>query len=153
MSASGACRARIAPSPPTGGGVGLFATAPIPSGALILSIEQPLLAIPDIAYLEQTCSNCLCWVPEPGATGYSVQQWLNSGYAEEPKSLKTCTGCKVVRYCDKVGGSEGCMPVLRARASPYSLFSTLPLVVSLWSRDCVLKAIITQSRTASQPVQ
>ena len=109
MSASDACRAHTAPSP-TANGVGLFASTPIQPGTLIVSIDQPLLAIPDNAFLDQTCSSCLCWVPDPTTTGQSVQQWLTSGY-EEPKSLKTCTGCKVVRYCDKVGAPAGCMLV------------------------------------------
>ncbi|KAH0545069.1 hypothetical protein FGG08_000840 [Glutinoglossum americanum] len=109
MSASDVCRAHIAPSP-TYGGVGLFASTPIQPGSLILSLEEPLLAIPDVAYLEQTCSGCFCWVPDSGAAEYNVQQWLTSGHSAEPKSLKTCTGCKVVRYCDKHSSAGALKP-------------------------------------------
>jgi len=72
-------------------GFGLFTTEPIPAGRLISQIERPLITVLDSARLIDTCEWCL-----------RVVQGGDGGCG----SLKACTGCKVVRYCSKVGNGE-----------------------------------------------
>lgn len=77
---------------PNDAGTGLFALDAIPPGVEILRVERPLVCVLDSPRLKDTCSQCSLWLPEhDGDRG--VQN----------KRLKCCQGCKVTRYCCKVG--------------------------------------------------
>ena len=69
-------------------GFGLFTSEEIPAGQLIFAVERPLIVELDSARLTDTCGWCL----------KNVQDG-----AGEAVNLKACTGCKVLRYCSKVG--------------------------------------------------
>lgn len=77
-------------------GNGLFASKDIPAGDLILRVDRPFLAVLDSPHLNDACSNCFVWVPKGGAAA--------GGDERENVILRACTGCKIVRYCSKVGG-------------------------------------------------
>ena len=79
-------------------GNGLFASKDIPAGDLILRVNRPLVTVSDSPHLNDTCSNCCIWVPQGQAAAV--------GNGKEKVTLKACTGCKIVRYCGKVGGVE-----------------------------------------------
>jgi SET and MYND domain-containing protein len=68
-------------------GNGLFATGDINTGENVLHVKSPFAAVLDTPRLEDTCSAC-----------FGRRQL--DGVAE----LKGCTGCRVVKYCDRVGG-------------------------------------------------
>lgn len=70
-------------------GRGVFASDAIPPGVEILRIDRPLASVLDSPHLKDTCSECNLWLPENGAS--------------QSKRLKTCQGCKITRYCCKVG--------------------------------------------------
>jgi len=74
--------------PTANAGLGLFTTEALPAGHLISQIERPLITVLDSARLTDTCEWCL-----------RVFQGDDGNCA----SLKACKGCKVVRYCSKVG--------------------------------------------------
>lgn len=69
-------------------GLGLFTSKSIPAGDLILEIKRPLITELDSARLADTCEWCLKHV---------------QGDGEDRPKLRACTGCKIVRYCSKVG--------------------------------------------------
>lgn len=66
-------------------GTGLFASSDIATGQDVLYIKVPFVAVLDTARLEDTCSGC-----------FGKKQFEN-----DQIELKGCTGCQVVRYCDK----------------------------------------------------
>lgn len=61
----------------------LLANRPFQPGELIATFTQPLLALPDGPGMRTTCNYCLR-VEQPGAE----------------RSLRACTGCRAVVYCD-----------------------------------------------------
>ncbi|KAL2004381.1 hypothetical protein VTN02DRAFT_2027 [Thermoascus thermophilus] len=69
---------------PGGMGTGLFATSDISPGQDVLHIKTPFVAVLDTPRLEDTCSGC-----------------FGRKQMEETKKLRACTGCRIVRYCDK----------------------------------------------------
>ena len=73
-------------------GTGLFASEAIPPGVEILQIERPLVYVLDSPHLKDTCSECSLSLPEK-----------SRDHAPHSKSLKACHGCKITRYCCKVG--------------------------------------------------
>ena len=73
-------------------GTGLFASEAIPPGVEILQIERPLVYVLDSPHLKDTCSECSLSLPEK-----------SHDRAPHSKSLKACHGCKIARYCCKVG--------------------------------------------------
>lgn len=77
--------------PTVNAGLGLFTIEALPAGHLIAQIERPLITVLDSARLTDTCEWCLRVVQ--GDDGSSA-------------SLKACTGCRIVRYCSKVGWGE-----------------------------------------------
>lgn len=78
---------KATPGPaPEGMGTGLFASSDIATGQDVLHIKVPFVAVLDTARLEDTCSGC-----------FGKKQFEN-----DQIELKSCTGCQVVRYCDKV---------------------------------------------------
>ncbi|KAI9831374.1 MAG: hypothetical protein M1826_003547 [Phylliscum demangeonii] len=68
---------------------GLFAAVAIPPGSEILSIACPMLQVVDSAHLVNTCDRCF------------VEEIATLGPNTEVIRLKTCQGCRVVRYCGK----------------------------------------------------
>ncbi|GMF77823.1 unnamed protein product [Aspergillus oryzae] len=77
---------RATPGPAPGGlGRGLFASTTIKVGEDVLNITSPFVAVLDTPRLSDTCSGC-----------------LGSGPFHHSGPLKNCTGCKVVKYCDRV---------------------------------------------------
>lgn len=72
---------------PGGLGKGLFASTIIKSGEDVLSIQTPFVAVLETPRLSDTCSGC-----------FGKRQLGN-----EDAALKACTGCQVVKYCDRVG--------------------------------------------------
>ena len=73
---------------PNGMGTGLFASLDIRTGEDILKISSPFVAVLDTPRLTDTCSGC-----------FGKRQAI----ADQSVDLKACTGCQVVKYCDKVG--------------------------------------------------
>ncbi|KAJ5867215.1 hypothetical protein N7534_001768 [Penicillium rubens] len=81
---------RTVPQPaPNGMGNGLFATAPINPGEDVLHIKTPFLAVLDSPRLEDTCAGC-----------------FGKRQVETGNELKACTGCRVVKYCDRTCQSK-----------------------------------------------
>ncbi|KAL5343926.1 hypothetical protein BJX70DRAFT_3510 [Aspergillus crustosus] len=80
---------KTAPGPaPNGQGRGLFATTDLRVGDTLLHVQEPFVAVLDSKRLEDTCSAC-----------FSQRQLAAS--PDNGITLKACTGCKVIRYCDK----------------------------------------------------
>ena len=72
---------------------GLFTSKDIGPGELIIQIKHPLITILDSARLKQHCEWCL----RKGAEDDGANK------AEDDVRLRACTGCRIVRYCGKVG--------------------------------------------------
>lgn len=68
-----------------GMGNGLFATADIQVGADVVHAKVPFVAVLDTPRLGDTCSGC-----------------FGKKQMETGADLKACTGCRVVKYCDRV---------------------------------------------------
>jgi SET and MYND domain-containing protein len=69
-------------------GNGLFAKTDIKPGEDVLHIKTPFVAILDSPRLEDTCAGCF------------GKRQMDTG-----NELKACTGCRVVKYCDRVSSS------------------------------------------------
>ncbi|PLN81380.1 hypothetical protein BDW42DRAFT_200860 [Aspergillus taichungensis] len=81
-----------APGPaPNGLGQGLFASKAIPAGGDVLNIKTAFVAVLDTERLGDTCSGC-----------FGRRYFGRDGDV----SLRACTGCQVVRYCDKTCQSK-----------------------------------------------
>lgn len=87
-------RARSAASAIAGAGNGLFATTDIAAGELIFSLERPAIAVLDSKQLDRVCSNCFA---------SSEDRAVKYGDVASVVNVKACTGCRVLRYCSKVG--------------------------------------------------
>lgn len=84
ISIPGICaNAAMGPAPGNMGN-GLFASADIPPGGNVLVIQTPFVAALNTPSLEDTCSGCF---------GQRM---------DENHEVKACTGCGVVKYCDRV---------------------------------------------------
>ena len=70
---------------PNGMGNGLFATDDIKIGEDVIHAKVPFVAVLDTPRLEDTCAGC-----------FGKKQLETGG------GLKACTGCRVVKYCDRV---------------------------------------------------
>lgn len=70
---------------PNGMGTGLFASSDIRTGEDVVKISSPFVAVLDTPRLEDTCSGC-----------FGKKQLVS-----DQVDLKACTGCQVVKYCDK----------------------------------------------------
>jgi hypothetical protein len=75
------------PAPSPGAGTGIFATVDLPVGGTVMLIQRPFVAVLDTERLADTCSGCL------------GQHHCSRDVNVE---LKACTGCRVVKYCNKV---------------------------------------------------
>jgi hypothetical protein len=78
----------------TEAGNGLFATRQIKLKNTILSVNQPLMLALDTPRLKDTCYCCLAYIDKSGQ--------IKRDDKSKAKTLKACTGCHTVRYCDKV---------------------------------------------------
>lgn len=77
---------KTVPGPaPNGMGNGLFATGDITVGGDVVHAKTPFVAVLDSPRLEDTCSGC-----------------FGKRQMEGNSDLKACTGCRVVKYCDRV---------------------------------------------------
>ena len=77
---------KTVPGPaPDGMGNGLFATGDIKVGEDVVYAKTPFVAVLDSPRLEDTCAGC-----------------FGKRQMEGNADLKACTGCRVVRYCDRV---------------------------------------------------
>lgn len=74
-------------------GTGLYTSKQIEAGKLVFKDERPLITVLDSARLRGCCEWCLTAGHEGGD--------LDDGYGGV--RLRACTGCRVVRYCSKVG--------------------------------------------------
>ncbi|KAJ5242916.1 uncharacterized protein N7469_001243 [Penicillium citrinum] len=72
-----------------GMGNGLFATSDIRVGEDVLHAKVPFVAVLDTARLDDTCSGCF------------GKRQMDIG-----AELKACTGCRVVKYCDRTCQSK-----------------------------------------------
>ena len=70
-------------------GNGLFTIKAIDAGEEVLRVERPLVAVLNQGQLVRVCEWCFIWVPE--------------GEAKAKTKLRACQGCRIVRYCSKVG--------------------------------------------------
>jgi hypothetical protein len=75
-----------------GRGNGLFATQKIAPQSQILFIARPLLIALESAKLPTHCYFCYKSTVDP----------INTLAVDAGRTLKTCTGCKVVKFCDRV---------------------------------------------------
>lgn len=73
-----------------GKGTGLFTSKAFDAGQLVFNSEHPLVCIPDNEHLTVTCYNCF-YLLLPADRSETDQ-----------KTLKSCNGCKVVKYCSRV---------------------------------------------------
>ena len=71
-------------------GTGLFTKQPVNAGSLVFNIDRPLITVLDSARLRDHCEWCLDSAGEEDGE-------------DEGRKLRVCTGCKIVRYCSKVG--------------------------------------------------
>ncbi|EPS40877.1 hypothetical protein H072_5238 [Dactylellina haptotyla CBS 200.50] len=71
----------------------IHASQQISAGTEILSVEDPLICIPDEAHLDTCCHFCMA---EESGESSSV----NQAY-KPPAKLSFCLGCRVVKYCSK----------------------------------------------------
>jgi hypothetical protein len=75
-------------------GAGLFAAGQIKLDEVILTVNQPLMLALDTSRLNDTCYYCLLFLERSSS--------IKRNDKVETKTLRACTGCKIVRYCDKV---------------------------------------------------
>lgn len=85
---------KATPKPAPGAGTGLFAPCDLATGSNVFAIPTSFATVLDTARLEDTCSNCF------GTRAIKAEAVGN----QEHGSVKICTGCRTVRYCDKVSG-------------------------------------------------
>lgn len=92
-------------------GNGLFATADIKVGEDVVHAKVPFVAVLDTPRLQDTCSGC-----------------FGKKQMEAGAELKACTGCRTVKYCDRVSlGFRWCL-------ISFACVQMLPrrLFLSLW---------------------
>ncbi|KAI1495543.1 hypothetical protein F5X99DRAFT_403187 [Biscogniauxia marginata] len=81
-----------------GAGRGLFAGKDFAPGDLVLSIDRPLVAEPEIERMLDTCA----WCFQRGATDpVERAQAASMGLPTGTIEVKSCTGCHRVGYCSK----------------------------------------------------
>lgn len=80
-------------------GYGVVATKDISAASQICSITRPLLVALDTPRLKDTCYACFQQAKDKHELAFKQNRTTDG----EEKSLKVCTGCRVVRFCDTVG--------------------------------------------------
>ncbi len=96
--------AAVRPSETLRGQVGLFATEDVAAGAELLPFARPLLPIVDVANLGATCNDCFASTSSSSLLfgGVPSQAAAGAGPTHTHVSLKSCLGCRTVKYCSKV---------------------------------------------------
>lgn len=89
-------KTQIQPAP-DGLGNGLFTTSEVAPGEQVVLIKRPFVAVLDTPRLKDSCCGCFTIVDDTSVSSTNGQE--NEDWSS---SLKTCTGCKVVKYCNKV---------------------------------------------------
>lgn len=89
---------RVKSDTTTDAGKGLFAAAHIQLDHAILEVYHPTILALDTPRLKDTCYSCLLFTEKSGP--------LKRNEPEQDKTLKACTGCSVVRYCNTVYDSD-----------------------------------------------
>ncbi|KAK2738631.1 hypothetical protein FQN57_006949 [Myotisia sp. PD_48] len=92
-----------APRPAPEGGFGLFALKTINAGDEVAYTQNSFSAVLDTDKLADACSNCF------GTRMLLVQALEPPEWGTRDKDiigLKACTGCRVVKYCDKICQSQ-----------------------------------------------
>jgi hypothetical protein len=103
---------------PDGLGNGLFTTSEFAPGEPVVLIKRPFVAVLDTPQLKDSCSGCFTVVDDT-----SVSSTNEKENEDLSSSLKTCTGCKVVKYCNKVClNSISFKDFLKTTSSPPSSF-------------------------------
>ena len=74
-------------------GNGLFAYKDFSEGETFFSVERPMVTALDNRRIKDTCANCFEWTADIFFR-HVIDEF-------QPPSLKTCTGCKTLRYCSK----------------------------------------------------
>lgn len=77
-------------------GKGVFTSEAIEAGKEIFRIDSPLVSVLDSPHLKDACSSCFIWVPANGVGQFGEDQGKSI-------KLRACQGCKIDRYCSKVG--------------------------------------------------
>lgn len=72
-------------------GYGLFASRDFDLGQVVLCIKTPFAAVLATEKLEDTCAGCFRSASDEGRSAEGSQ--IN---------VRACTGCKIVKYCDRV---------------------------------------------------
>ena len=111
-------------------GNGLFTKIHFEPGSEVFRVTRPLASVLDAGHLRNACSNCFLWLPDnAGNAAANIQ-------TADPKKLKACQNCKIVRYCAKVGSIEAFLStsvsvlVTRRPLLAYSFHVCLQLVQS-----------------------
>ncbi|KDB20383.1 hypothetical protein H109_07659 [Trichophyton interdigitale MR816] len=90
MASFGDVNASVVPRPAGDAGRGLFATSTIKMGKEVFSMPATFSTVLSTERLNDVCSNCFANLP----FGVNVM-------ASVDMKLRACSGCKVVKYCDK----------------------------------------------------
>lgn len=86
----------IKPSEVPEKGFGLVTIKAVPAAEDIFAKEQ-LLCVAYNEHFDSTCDNCFLWL------GSSINaQGLIHAPGDSIPTLKRCSGCKIVKYCEKV---------------------------------------------------
>lgn len=107
---------------PNNAGNGLFSSQAIDACTEIFRIDRPLVSVLDSRHLKDACSNCYVWVPDHGMGQMGGEQGRDV-------KLRACQGCKISRYCTKVGR--------------YYALGVLCICFSLFSRSYVPTSVLT----------
>ncbi|KAI1075450.1 hypothetical protein F5B20DRAFT_382666 [Whalleya microplaca] len=87
-----------------GAGRGLFARQDFSPGALVASVDRPLVAELEINHMLDTCGWCFQRAAvDPLEREQAASMGLPSAFIE----VKSCTGCRRVGYCSKTCQSKG----------------------------------------------
>lgn len=91
MASFGEFNASVVPRPAGDAGRGLFATSTIKMGKDVFSMPATFSTVLSTERLKDACSNCFANLP----FGVNIM-------ANVDMKLWACSGCKVVKYCDRV---------------------------------------------------
>ena len=90
---------RLKPRSTVDAGRSLFTSEEVPAAIEILRIDSPLVAVLDSSHLQDTCACCFSCLPNIISHREGLPE---NPQNQERRRLKSCLGCKAVRYCSKV---------------------------------------------------
>ncbi|KAH8432153.1 S-adenosylmethionine-dependent methyltransferase [Aspergillus melleus] len=117
---------------PGGLGKGLFASTNLKTGEDVLSIQNPFVAVLETPRLDDTCSGC-----------FGKRQLENAD-----ATLKACTGCQVVEYCDRTCQSKDWKAAHSLECSIYQKLK--PRVLPINAR-AILRIVLRSQRRKCTP--